>query len=134
MPSLRGHHLICLHFFNGEGYNPEFLENLTGIIRTAENREVEIHAGADDICKKCPHLRHDRCSYNEDSYEEVRGIDNIALDLLKLSEGEKVGWKDIEGRIPEIFKSWYAAYCTACGWKWACEKKPFYQTLKSNHL
>lgn len=36
MIRLRGHHLICLHFYRGEGYSREFVENLEDIVRRAK--------------------------------------------------------------------------------------------------
>ena len=55
---LRGHHLVCLHFFKGEGYNLEYVENLAYILKRAEAGDgIEVAAGADDVCNTCPSLK-----------------------------------------------------------------------------
>jgi len=132
MPRLRGHHLICLHFFNGEGYNPEFIENLRNVLEKTESGDVEISPGADDICDGCPHLKQFRCRYTEDADEGIREMDKRALELLKESEGSKVRWHEIRKRIPELFYSWYNSYCNVCGWKRACEQDALYRQLRDS--
>ena len=132
MPRLRGHHLICLHFFNGEGYNPEFIENLRNVLEKTESGDVEISPGADDICDGCPHLKQFRCRYTEDADEGIREMDKRALELLKESEGSKVRWHEIRTRIPKLFYSWYNSYCNVCGWKRTCEQDALYRQLRDS--
>lgn len=132
MPNLRGHHLICLHFFNGEGYNPEFIMNLQDVMKTAEYEDIRISPGSDDVCIKCPYLKEKRCYYNENSDEEIKRMDREALGLLNFNTGMNVGWNDIKDRLPELFNAWYKAYCTACGWKRACEGSASYLQLKNS--
>lgn len=130
MPALRGHHLICLHFFNGEGYDPDFIENLHDVLKKAEYEDVSIPPEADDVCNKCPHLKEERCRYKEEADKEIKEMDEKALDLLKASKDTKVKWQEIRNRIPGIFEAWYKAYCNACGWKRACEKNASYRRLR----
>ena len=55
---LRGHHLVCLHFFTGEGYTKEFIDNLNRILKKAEaGEEIEVINSADDVCIKCPYFK-----------------------------------------------------------------------------
>lgn len=132
MPRLRGHHLICLHFFNGEGYNPEFVGNLKDVLEKTKSEDVEISPGADDICEGCPHLKQFRCRYTEDADEGIREMDKRALKLLKEEEGSKVKWHEIRERIPGLFHSWYNSYCNVCGWKRACEQDASYRQLRDS--
>ena len=132
MPRLRGHHLICLHFFNGEGYTQKFAENLRDVLQKTKSEDVEISPGADDICEGCPHLEQMRCRFTEDADEGIREMDKRALELLQKGEGSKVKWHEIQKRIPELFYSWYGTYCTTCGWKWACERDPSYRQLRDS--
>lgn len=129
MPALRGHHLICLHFFNGEGYNNEFVKNLMDVLNTTAYNKIDVLHGADDVCNKCPNLKQGECSYTDDADAEIREMDSRALKLLDLSGGEVVGWKDIREKIPEIFQIWYREYCNSCGWKRACEQNDLYRDL-----
>ena len=120
---LRGHHLICLHFFRGEGYNYEFVANLKEILERAWSGEkIEICSGADDVCKKCPHLKGKMCHFDGDADNEIRKMDRIAIKLLRLSAQGKFNWSEIRDKIPEIIEEWTGLYCKTCGWRKACEK------------
>jgi hypothetical protein len=132
MPRLRGHHLICLHFFNGEGYSPEFIGNLRNVLEKTRTGDVEISPGADDICGGCPHLEQMKCRYTEDADEGIREMDRRALKLLREKEGSRVKWHEMRERIPALFHSWYSAYCAVCGWKWACERDASYRRLRDS--
>lgn len=121
---LRGHHLICPHFFKGEGYNPEFIANLGEILkRVGSGEEIKIHSGADDVCKKCPYLKKGMCFYDKDIEAEIREMDRLALRLLKLKTKESVKWVDIRDKIPEILPVWARKYCKNCSWRKVCEKE-----------
>ncbi len=130
MPVLRGHHLICLHFFHGEGYNEAFTENLMATLERANEEEILISADADDVCKSCPFLKDSRCLYDEDADEEIRAMDSKALELLGLCPGKKIGWSTLRDRIPDLFSEWFAFYCRECDWRSGCEKDGFFQKLK----
>ncbi|MDO8281196.1 MAG: DUF1284 domain-containing protein [Thermodesulfovibrionia bacterium] len=129
MPLLRGHHLICLHFFNGEGYDEAFINNLKKILERAEDEEITISSGDDDICRCCPYLKERRCQYTESSAEEIRDMDTEALMLLRSSRGDNVKWDEIRNTIYRIFPSWHTSYCLKCDWKDACEKNALFQEL-----
>lgn len=129
MPLLRGHHLICLHFFNGDGYDEGFINNLGAILNCAEEGGITISSGADDICRCCPYLKESSCQYTENSDEEIRDMDIEALALLSLSIGDKAKWDGIKNTVPEIFQNWYLSRCAKCDWIDACKKNPFFQEL-----
>ena len=127
--SLRGHHLICLHFFCGEGYSPDFAEHLRSILERAENRGIEVCSGADDVCRRCPHLFEEQCRYNKQAEDDIREMDQMALELLGLSTGMAAEWSAIGEKLPLIFPAWNAACCADCDWKWACEGKTLYREI-----
>lgn len=128
MHALRGHHLICLHFFNGEGYDQTFIDNLQGTLNSVKSEGLEIKSG--DVCSRCPYLENDSCRYSEDADTEVREMDRKALELLCLADGKSVGWHSITSRIPEIFDQWFNAYCAGCEWLPACEKNDFFRKVR----
>lgn len=130
MPNLRGHHLICLQFFGGEGYNTDFVENLMNVMEAVESGGSVVCRGADDVCRRCPHLEEDSCRYSEGADEEIRKMDRRALGLLKIREGARIRWTEIKEKLPLIFRPWYETYCNSCGWKRTCEKNGSYL----NHL
>jgi hypothetical protein len=127
---LRGHHLICLHFFSGEGYDSNFVENLKNVLRRTEYDEIEVCDGADDICSKCPYLKYYKCQYDEHADNEIREMDETALSLLKVKPHIKVRWQDIKKKILQIFPEWFKKYCTDCDWEVVCNKNHLYQKLK----
>ena len=119
---LRGHHLICLHFFKGEGYNPEFVKNLAKVLERAESGdEIEVSSGADVICKMCPYLKGGKCFYDKDADAGIREMDRTALTLLGLKSRDKVTWSASREKVPAIFRMWFGKYCPECDWRRACE-------------
>jgi hypothetical protein len=128
---LRGHHLICLHFFKGEGYNPEFVTNLEEILRRVEaGEEIEVCSGADDVCQMCPYLKVGMCFYAKNAETGIREMDKRAIELLGLKDRERVKWIDIKGKIPDIFREWAREYCKVCNWRKVCEKTTMYVIYK----
>ena len=118
MKRLRGHHLICLRFFKGEGYSREFSENIWRILK---NDRIEVIFGADDVCIKCPHLENDVCKYSDNSEENVTELDQMAYRLLEIYPDSTVSWENIREKIPEIMKVWKEFACSDCDWKNVCE-------------
>lgn len=131
--SLRGHHLICLHFFDGEGYSPEYVQNLTQIVKRARSGEkIEVAVGADDVCGKCPSLRGGRCFYSASADEEIRDMDVTALKLLGLTESASrnvVQWSDIQDKLSNLFPEWAERYCRICSWRSVCERQEKFRAL-----
>ncbi len=117
MHKLRGHHLICLQFFKGQGYNEKFIKNIQKILATIDVAEVV--DGIDEICKTCPY-NVGICTYSDNSEKKVRELDKLALNLLGLKIGSKVRWKDLKVRIPQIIIEWRAFACKNCNWKVVC--------------
>lgn len=114
---LRGHHLICLNFFRGEGYSEDFIKNIYSIL---EKEEVEVIDGPDDVCSKCPYLKDDKCASNEYSNEMILFQDREALRLLEWKPGLIVDWNKIILKIHGILIEWKAKFCTQCGYREVC--------------
>jgi hypothetical protein len=120
---LRGHHLICLHFFNGEGYNPEFIVNLNELLKRAEaGVEIDVYSGADDVCRKCPYLKGKICLYDTNAESGIREMDETALKLLNVNERASIAWEGIKKKIPGVLITWSIKYCSKCNWRGVCEK------------
>ena len=123
MINLRGHHLICLHFFKG-GHTEEFKAKLNEILkRVKEGEDVKIIEGADDLCYACPYLKNNVCTITENAEEEIREMDRDALRILNLNVGNIVKWNDLEKKLPEITKYWWEKYCQECELKNVCEEE-----------
>jgi hypothetical protein len=130
MPALRGHHLICLQFFNGDGYDQEFIDNLKSVISLLESNQLEVREGGDDICNKCQYLKNNTCQHSENADQEIREMDGKALELLNLSAGNMVSWDRIKSTLPQIFTEWYESFCTGCDWLKVCEKNYLFRQIK----
>jgi hypothetical protein len=129
MPILRGHHLICLHFFRGEGYNKTFINNLKKVIDLAEKEIVTISKGADDVCKHCDYLKQGRCESSDNAEKAIQKMDIKALALLGHSDGDKLNWAELKDDVKSIFSDWYFQYCTECEWRKACGKDKYFKEL-----
>jgi hypothetical protein len=82
MVRLRGHHLLCLLTFVGEGYTPSFTRNYRRIAeRLSGGEPIEIVEGPDDICRPMLGLPDAHCR-NESIHERDRHALGAIADLL----------------------------------------------------
>lgn len=120
---IRFHHGLCINFFEGKGYSPEFAENMTAVIEllNRENPEIEITLNNDIICEKCPNLTDGICR----SIEKVSHYDKKVMDLCGFSDGERIQWKDFQKKVSDriITAGKLHEVCSHCSWLYICEKK-----------
>jgi len=114
---LRAHTLLCLQGFRGEGYSPEFVNNMEAVHRTlAEHPEtvVEVLISPDVVCGACPHQLESGCTLNgERSEAGMADQDRVVLAKLGLEAGRRVPWQDILDRIRRAVRG--ADLPTVCG-------------------
>ena len=118
---VRGHTLLCLQGFRGEGYSPEFVENMAMIHRTLnDNPEalVEVVASPDTVCGACPHQQSMGCTLNgEQSEREMQAQDRVVLEKLGLKADSHVRWRDILERIRRsVSGDDLPSICGTCRW------------------
>lgn len=118
---LRGHTLLCLQGFRGEGYSPGFVENMASVHRAlTEHPEtwVEVLASPDVVCGACPHQQTSGCTLNGDrSEEEMRDQDRVVLEKLGLEAGSQVRWREILERIRRsVGGDDLPSICGTCRW------------------
>ena len=118
---LRGHTLLCLQGFRGEGYSPEFVENMAVIYRTLTDQPgtwVEVLDSPDAVCGACPHRRPFGCVLNGDrSEEEMGNQDRVVLRRLGLEVGSRIRWQDILERIRNsVSGDDLPSICGSCRW------------------
>jgi len=123
---LRGHHLICLQFFRGEGYSPEFVDNLACVVANATTQPALIVGTADDVCVACPELGPDkRCaSQSAGGEDEIVRVDRLALDVLDTAIGERISLAEARERLESDaigVGTWRASACDGCAWESVCE-------------
>lgn len=118
---LRGHTLLCLQGFRGEGYSPEFTVNLAGIHRRLNDNPdhpVELAEEPDAVCGACPHRAPAGCTLNGDGSEPgMRDQDRHVLARLGLKAGSQVRWRDVLDRIrSSITGNDLPEICGSCRW------------------
>lgn len=118
---LRGHTLLCLQGFRGEGYSPAFTGNLAEIHRRLnENPDhiVELAEEPDAVCGACPHRAPAGCSLNgEGSEAGMQAQDRQVLARLGLAAGLAVRWREVLDRIRgSVRGSDLPDICGSCRW------------------
>jgi uncharacterized protein len=118
---LRGHTLLCLQGFRGEGYSQEFTDNLAAVHRSLNgnpNQPVELVEEPDRVCGACPHRAPVGCTLNGSGSEAgMQAQDRNVLKRLGLSSGSMVRWRDVLDRIRVSIKgSDLPNICGSCRW------------------
>ncbi|MCL5959755.1 MAG: DUF1284 domain-containing protein [Chloroflexi bacterium] len=97
---LRGHHLLCLQGFQGDGYSPEFVANMARLLDKLANSPqsaIRLVEGGDDLCRACPHWWVDTCQQYDSAVLARQDIEVLAV--LDLRPGEFSDWCNILRRI-----------------------------------
>ena len=120
--TLRAHHGMCLTFFKGNGYNREFVINMTIIqdrLRKNPDLKVKIVNYTEDICKACPENINGKCK----NFEKVLNYDNKFLEYCGIKSGTILPFCKFEKLvnnkilIPGIRKQ----ICGNCQWNEFCK-------------
>lgn len=117
---LRGHHVVCLHFYQGEGYSEEFVANLWRVMERLETARFTLTEGADDVCESCPSLHEGVCVSESGGEAEIRRINALARELLGLEVGAKLEFAAIRERLVGVLPQWRASACAGCGFESLC--------------
>jgi hypothetical protein len=123
---LRGHHLICLQFYRGQGYSDEFVANLDRVQSSAAETPATIVSGPDDVCAACPGLGADgTCQHPDTGEAEALRIDSLALQLVDAAIGETLSLSQARVRLSgdvDAQDRWRAESCASCVWESACSE------------
>lgn len=89
---LRGHHLLCIHGFQGMGYSTEFVKVMADIVGEIRNEEldfpIQVVQSFDDACQACPHKGKTACEKSAASNDHVLSLDSKVLHHLGLKYGD----------------------------------------------
>jgi hypothetical protein len=118
---IRGHTLLCLQGFRGEGYSPDFVANMASLhSRLVLNPKVPVRVVVepDAICAACPNLGPSGCRLRGEGTEAAMRVqDRDVMGRLSIAPGELLSWEEIlrriaatvgSGMLPEI--------CGSCPW------------------
>ena len=115
---VRGHHLLCLLAYTGEGYSPEFQKQFVRMVDAYKDPEtlLEVVDSPDDACTACPHLAAAGCRSEMDGPEqEVARLDRQVLDALGLTPGNYLAG-EVHRRLRSLGMDDLKALCSACSW------------------
>lgn len=114
---IRAHHGMCLSFFQGKGYSGEFVENMSRMKAIlAENPEIILMDGPDDICAACPNRLTETCA------EKASRYDREVLRRCGLSVGERLPYREFSRKVIETIlrPGVRAEICGDCQWSSLC--------------
>ncbi len=120
--NLRPHHLLCISFFEGKGYSPEFIDNMIKVINRLERASlIRLIVATDSICSCCPHNQDSKCS----SESKVNYYDKTVLSICKLQEGQLLNFHKLKELVDTqiIRAERLAAVCGDCQWYTICQGK-----------
>ncbi|MEI7815271.1 MAG: DUF1284 domain-containing protein [Coriobacteriia bacterium] len=124
-PRLRGHHLICLQFYRGQGYSDSFVTNLDRVQKSAAETPAVIVSGGDDVCAACPGLGGDGNCHDPNTGEaEALRLDALALQLLDAAIGETLSLSQARARLAADAAAcdrWRTESCGSCLWESVCQ-------------
>ena len=115
---IRAHHGMCLSFFQGKGYSGEFVENMSRMKAIlAENPEIILMDGPDDICAACPNRQTETCA------EKASRYDREVLRRCGLSVGERLPYREFSRKVIETIlrRGVRAEICGDCQWSSLCQ-------------
>jgi uncharacterized protein len=123
---LRGHHFVCLQFFDGEGCPAAYVENLRAVVARTLTEPALLVESADDVCAACPSKAPDGSCIDPGAGEdEIRRIDALAYEVLGVRPGARLSLADARARLAADAVAsgrWRFEACPGCAWGDACEE------------
>ncbi|MBI1822070.1 MAG: DUF1284 domain-containing protein [Nitrospirae bacterium] len=119
---IRGHTLLCLQGFRGEGYDPMFTAHMSAIHRRLTQDPhilVQVMTSPDTFCHSCPNLSAENSCRLHGDGTEVTMVeqDKEVMRRLGLKSGDILSWETILKKIsatvrPEMLNE----ICGECPW------------------
>ncbi|OIJ12937.1 [Fe-S]-binding protein [Anaerobacillus arseniciselenatis] len=119
--TLRGHHLLCVHGFQGMGYSDDFVKLMEAIVAEIRNEQidfpVQVVASLDDACGACPHNGGTICISSEGSDQHVKTMDQKVIEHLQLQAGKTYQKSDlIQLTAKRVEPDDLDHLCHGCSW------------------
>ena len=120
MIKLRPHHLLCIEFFEGKGYDLKHIENMYHVINCLnEEDSFMLTESLDDICSCCPNRIDDKCK----TQDKVLRYDKSMKDMLKLEYDREYSYKELKLKVEEKTDYLLDNSCRDCQWAYICHNK-----------
>lgn len=119
---IRPHHGLCAEFFRGEGYDSDFVRNMSETLSLLNECDppITLTEGADLICGRCPNNVEAGCT----SAEKVSRYDDAVLEICGFSAGDSLRWQKFRDTVREkiITENRLGEICSDCCWYGICGK------------
>lgn len=119
---LRGHHMLCMQLFRGEGYSDGFSRGMTSVIERIRNNpsgKLKLIRQPDEICTNCPNLVNgNQCSLsNQDVVEKDEGVFR-ALGFAEEKQEETIySYEELYQLLRRnMTKAAFEEICGTCRW------------------
>lgn len=119
---IRPHHGLCSLFFEGKGYNENFVRNYSNILHLLnKDTVIKLHTDTDIICRCCPENLNGICM----SAEKVFDYDTKVLELCGLENECIIKWYDFQSLVIQniLEKNKLSFICQKCCWYDICYNK-----------
>lgn len=118
---VRGHMVLCLLGFRGEGYSPTFVDEMAKLwqrLAAEPDQPIQLITAPDPMCQACIHLRRGGCTLGGPDHEtHMRAHDEEVLRRLGFEQGAVHPWREVRTRIAaRISGSDLPDICTTCPW------------------
>ena len=127
---------MCALGFQGKGYSPNFVKNLTEIVNTlkginGDGTQILITDQADSICRACPLKVGQGCQ----TQSIVDHLDEGYSKVLGLKPGDRITWGEAKKRIKQrVSLTLFDEICQDCSWQSLGYCKAALITLKQETL
>lgn len=114
---LRPHHINCIFFYRGLGYNQEFVDGMNktlDFLNKNPNSKIKLAVKCDNLCSNCPNKQNnDTCLTNNN----VKKLDFKTLDTYNLKNNHVYSFEEIILKIYKNFdKDKFNKICNTCNW------------------
>ncbi|ACL69273.1 DUF1284 domain-containing protein [Halothermothrix orenii] len=127
MVQLRGHHLLCVQFFQGLGYSKEFIQKMYELLKKIEEPSTRIllTTSCDYLCQACPWHNEYTCTISSPS-EELKLVerDKAVLSYFGFEEHQLITAGLYKKRVDLLLpKLDLKKICGNCRWFEICNSK-----------
>ena len=112
---LRPHHINCIYFFEGLGYDEKFTQNMKNIIdKLSKNKlSVKFVKNCDCLCKYCPNKINNCCK----TEEHIKQLDELTITNYNLDLNKIYSFQEIYDNYYKNFdKIKFLNICQSCEW------------------
>ena len=118
--TLRGHHLLCVHGFQGMGYSPDFIEKMNEIVAEIRDETFDFHiqvvVGLDETCFHCPNMGEGFCN-SPKSNSFVINMDEKVVNHLGIKSGDVYKKSELVSLVAKtVDPEDLDILCKGCSW------------------